>query len=239
MTRLENGNRSGIADPLHFGRREFFFGGALLAAAGSAFALIPHRRENLLGSAKLEDLVPKSFAGWSFDPTTALILPPADQMRDQIYNQILARSYQHADGQTVMLLIAYNGSQDGTLQVHRPEVCYPASGFKLTRIEDRITPLSESVRIPSRYIVAETELRNEQLIYWTRLGNHFPRKWIDQKFAVMQENLGGVVPDGVLVRISVVTRGDQRPTLDQFAGALYRSVGPRMRTVLTGNPVHT
>lgn len=216
------------------GRREVILAGALLAAAGTAFAMTPHRRENYLGSEKLEALVPKAFAGWSFDTSSGLVLPPADQLRDQIYNQILARSYQHADGSQVMLLIAYNGSQDGTLQVHRPEVCYPASGFKLTQIEDRITPITSTIQIPSRYIVAETELRYEQLIYWTRLGNHFPRKWAEQKWAVMQENLEGLIPDGVLVRISVVTQGDARPTLDRFAGDLYRSVGPRMRSVLVG-----
>lgn len=217
-----------------FGRREALVGGALLAAAGTAYALIPRREENYLGSAKLEALVPNAFAGWAFDTRTALILPPADQLRDQIYNQILARSYRHADGNEVMLLIAYNGLQDGTLQIHRPEVCYPAGGFKLTRIEDRITLVTDTIKIPSRYIIAETGLRYEQIIYWTRLGKFFPREWAEQKWAVMQENLQGFIPDGVLVRISLLTQGDARSTLDRFAGDLYRSVGPRMRSVLVG-----
>jgi len=169
-----------------------------------------------------------------FDNSSGLVLPPADQMQDQLYAQILTRSYTHEDGSAVMLLIAYNGSQDGTLQVHRPEVCYPASGFRLTRIDDRVTPVARNIDIPSRYIVAETELRSEQLIYWTRLGNQFPRKWSEQKLAVVEENLEGIIPDGVLVRMSTLAQGDGRPMLDRFAEALYRSVGPRMQNVLVG-----
>lgn len=216
-------------------RRELLIGGALLAAAGTAFAFKPRRREVLLGTAKLEALIPNTFNGWAFEASTGLVLPPADQLRDQIYNQILTRSYQHADGSMVMLLIAYNGSQDGTLQVHRPEVCYPASGFKLTKIDDRITPITDKIRIPSRFIVAETDTRNEQLIYWTRLGDRFPRQWSEQKLAVIEENLEGTIPDGVLVRMSSLAQGDARPILDRFAADLYRAVGPRMRSVLVGN----
>lgn len=221
-------------DAVRFGRREMMLGAALFAAAGTAFALRPHKSGNYLGKGKLETLVPAAFAGWSFDAGTGLVMPPADQLRDQLYNQILARAYHHADGSAVMLLIAYNGSQDGTLQVHRPEVCYPASGFTLTHIEDRMTRVTPAIQIPSRYIVAETELRHEQLIYWTRLGRHFPRAWAEQKVAVMEENLDGFIPDGVLVRVSVLTQGDARPLLERFVRDLYQSVGPRMRLVLTG-----
>lgn len=220
--------------PLAIGRRELLLGAGLLAAAGTAFVRKPRIAEVLLGSAKLEALVPRRFMGWVFDSSSGLVLPPADQLRDQLYAQVLTRSYTHADGSAVMLLMAYNGSQDGTLQVHRPEVCYPASGFKLTRIDDRVTPVSAGIDIPSRYIVAETELRTEQLIYWTRLGDRFPRKWAEQKLAVVEENLNGIIPDGILVRMSTVAAGDQRAMLDRFAADLFRSVGARMRTVLVG-----
>lgn len=216
------------------GRREMLIGGALLAAAGSAFALKPRRQQNLIGTATLDTLVPAAFRGWKFETSSGLVLPPADQLRNELYSQILTRTYQHEDGNGVMLLIAYNGSQDGTLQVHRPEVCYPASGFKLTRIDDRLTPVTDTIRIPSRYIVAETELRSEQMIYWTRLGSRFPRSWSEQKVAVIEENLEGLIPDGVLVRISMLGQSDVRPALDRFAADLYASVGPRMRGVLVG-----
>ena len=35
-----------------------------------------------------------------------------------------------------MLSMAYGDDQRGGLQAHRPEVCYPAQGFKLGKVED-------------------------------------------------------------------------------------------------------
>ena len=138
-----------------------------------------------------------------------------------------------------MLLIAYSGAQDGTIQIHRPEVCYPASGFRLTRNEPHQIPLAGpsiigAGAIPAREIIAETESRREQLVYWTRLGDHFPTRWIEQRLAVTAENFAGIVPDGVLVRISSVGDGNQFAVLDDFARALVAGVGPRMRQVLLG-----
>jgi EpsI family protein len=133
-----------------------------------------------------------------------------------------------------MLLVAYGGSQGGVIQVHRPEVCYPAGGYRLTRIEPHMTALAPSVDVPTRFIKAESDVRTEQIVYWTRLGSHFPRTWAEQRVAVLEENLVGNIPDGVLVRLSTLATGPVEGLLDGFARSLYRSVGPRMREVLVG-----
>ena len=215
-------------------RREMLAGATLLAAAGAAYAFTPRTVLRTLGNGKLDALVPHAFGGWAFQANSGLVLPPADQLRDRIYSELLTRGYRHSDGGMMMLLIAYAGSQDGTIQVHRPEVCYPASGFRLTDIEDRDVKLAPGVDVPSRYIVAETELRTEQMIYWTRLGHLFPRKWSAQKLAVIEENLKGIIPDGVLVRISTLGEKDARTTLDGFASAMFGAVGAQMKSVLVG-----
>ena len=216
-------------------RRQTLIGGAFLAAATAGLALKPRRTENQLGTAKLEDLVPKQFAGWQFNTASGLVLPPADQLRDKIYSQLLTRVYVREGAAPVMLLIAYSGAQDGTLQVHRPEVCYPASGYRLTNVEAHTTMLAPGIAVPTREILAETDVRREQLIYWTRLGSHFPRTWSEQRTAVIAENFAGVIPDGVLVRMSSAGNGSLTPLLDTFARDLYRAVGPRMRQVLLGS----
>lgn len=215
-------------------RRQTLIGGAFLAATITSLALIPRRAENLLGTAKLDDLVPRQIGGWRFNTASGLVLPPADQLRDKIYSQLLTRSYVREGQAPVMLLIAYSGAQDGTIQIHRPEICYPASGYRLTRVEPHTVPLAPGLTVPSRAIVAETDVRREQLIYWTRLGSHFPTRWSAQRMAVAAENFAGVIPDGVLVRVSSTGNGDQIPLLDGFARDLFRAVGPRMRQVLLG-----
>ena len=215
------------------GRRETLIGGAFLAAAAAGFALKPRQTENLLGAAKLDDLVPKAIGPWQFNTASGLVLPPADQLRDALYSQLLTRTYVSGNA-AAMLLIAYSGAQDGTVQVHRPEVCYPASGYRLTQQAPHAVSLAPGVTVPARAITAETEVRREQLIYWTRLGRHFPTRWIEQREAVTAENFAGMIPDGVLVRISSTGPGDQLPLLDGFARALFGVVGPRMRQVLLG-----
>lgn len=215
-------------------RRETMIGGAFLVAAAAGIALKPRQAENLLGAGKLDDMVPQRVGAWRFNTVSGLVLPPADQLRDSIYSQLLTRTYVREGASPVMLLIAYSGAQDGTIQIHRPEVCYPASGFTLTRNDPHQVVLASGAAVPARDIVAVTESRREQLVYWTRLGSHFPTRWIEQRLAVTAENFAGIVPDGVLVRISSTGDGDQFAALDNFARALVASVGPRMRQVLLG-----
>lgn len=220
--------------PANLSRRQTLIGSGFLLAAATSLVLKPRRTENLLGNAKLDDLVPKQIGGWQFNTASGLVLPPSDQLRDKIYSQLLTRVYVRDGQPPVMLLIAYSGSQDGTLQVHRPEVCYPASGYRLTRVEPHTLPLAPGITLPTREIVAETDVRREQLVYWTRQGSHFPTTWGEQRRAVIAENFAGIIPDGVLVRLSSAGNGVLTPLLDAFARDLYQAVGPRMRQVLLG-----
>ncbi|NJC33706.1 EpsI family protein [Sphingomonas jejuensis] len=182
-------------------RRNMLIGGAMLGAVGIGYARQPTVSEPLLGRRKLDDVVPKTLGPWKFETASGLVLPPPDQMRDEIYSDLLTRVYYAPNGDGVMLLVAYSGSQDGVIQVHRPEVCYPASGYTLTRTEERALDVGPR-KIPTRFIVAEGGGRLEQLIYWTRLGPSFPTTWLQQRIDVIEENLKGLIPDGVLVRIS-------------------------------------
>lgn len=215
-------------------RRDLLIGGALLGAAGLSYALKPRRSALLLGSAKLDDLVPKQFDRWRFETTSGLVLPPSDQLSDRIYSELLTRIYDGPGGAQVMMLIAYSRAQDGVIQIHRPEVCYPASGYRLALNERHDVALTSRLKVPTRYIIAESEVRREQLLYWSRLGDRFAGNWYEQRVAVIEENMIGLIPDGVLVRFSSVTAGDARPMLDEFAAALFAAVPQRMRNVLVG-----
>ncbi|WP_363181822.1 exosortase-associated protein EpsI, V-type [Sphingomonas quercus] len=216
-------------------RREMLVGGALMLAAAAAFLRTPRPTPDPLGKTQLDDIMPARIGAWTYQTDSGLILPPADQLRDKIYSHLLTRIYQREDGASVMLLIAYSGRQDGTLQVHRPEVCYPASGYRLVSSEPHALPLPNSGTLPARYVVTEGQVRNEELVYWTRIGPHFPTTWGQEHLAVVQENMAGRIPDGLLVRISTGVNGDTRPILDGFADDLIKAAGPRLRHLLIGN----
>jgi EpsI family protein len=215
-------------------RRQFLLGASCLTAATIAFVRKPRRDDAFMGAAKLEDLVPTHFAGWDFVTVSGLVLPPQDQLMSKLYHQLLTRVYNRGDGQTIMLLIAYGGSQDGVVQVHRPEICYPASGYILTAVQDHVAKLAPHVLIPSRFIVADSPARKEQMIYWTRLGADFPRRWSEQRLSVFEQNMAGIIPDGVLVRISTDNPDASPAILDEFAADLYRSSNDLLRRLLAG-----
>jgi len=215
-------------------RRGMIIGGAFLLAAATAFARKPRHHVDWLGTTRIEALVPDHFGNWSYATASGLIMPPQDQLRDQLYTQILTRTYTSPDGAEMMLLIACNGSQDGVVEVHRPEVCYPAGGFKLLEVADHQTVLAPGVTVPSRYIDAESPLRRERMIYWTRIGNGFPRKWSEQRWSVFTQNLAGEIPDGLLIRISSIRPDASAATLDSFARELYGALGRKMQRALVG-----
>ncbi len=216
-------------------RRELLIGGALLGSAAVAHTLVPRERTDLLGSAKLESLIPKQVAEWSFYSKAGLVVPPADQLSDQLYANLLTRVYVSENRLPIMLLIAQSPTQDGVLQVHRPEVCYPYSGYTLSGRKEYMISTPGRKDLRARFFTATKEDRIEQLLYWTRIGEKFPGSWIQQRIAVGEANLSGKIPDAVLVRISTISpEAAVVADLDAFTKALIESMEPSHRKVLIG-----
>jgi EpsI family protein len=225
------------SDP-KFNRRNMLLGGALLATAGLAYARTPRTHYDLLGKGKLEEIIPKRIGPYEFQTASGLVLPPEDQMRDQLYAQILTRVYASNDHPPVMLLIAQGRGQDGTIQIHRPEVCYPAGGYWLSDVEVNRMALPGGSPLPTRRFTAVGPDRTEQLLYWTRIGRLLPTSWLDQRMAVFEENMRGYIPDAVLVRISVIgaDRLSASRNLEEFGRMLIGAVAPATRRFLIGAP---
>jgi EpsI family protein len=120
-----------------------------------------------------------------------------------------------------MLLIAFGGGQTGLLEIHRPEACYPAQGYTLSNRQELDLPLGRA-RVPAVSCSATSDVRTEQLLFWTRIGAAFPRSWAESQIATVASNLKGFLPDGVLVRISTISHDVQgsRVRLERFASAL-------------------
>ena len=136
----------------------------------------------------------------------------------------------------MMLSMAYDSSQGGMLQVHRPEVCYPASGFRLTRTELHPIVRAGAPTIPARSFTASSDTRVEQVLYWTRIADMLPTGWTVQRIDIMRSNLAGMIPDGLLVRFStaLVEPEPAFAALERFARELLVAVGPAGRRQLLG-----
>jgi EpsI family protein len=220
-----------------FNRRTMIAGGALIATSLLADVRRPDVPLRMMPkSAKLDDLIPKQIGNWTYEGTNGLVLPPPDQLGSRLYNGLLTRFYSSTDTLPVMLLIAYSGSQDGVLQVHRPEVCYPAAGYDLTDSHFELIDAGKGLIVPGHFLAARSNSRHEEMLYWTRIGNTFPTRWWQQHVAVAEENVKGRVPDGVLVRISTAASSnrDAIKVLRYFMHQLLPVLSPLARRVLFG-----
>jgi len=213
-------------------RRKFLLGLLFCSAAGIAAWRQPRTKIDYLGTAKLEDLVPKKIGRWNFATASGLVVPPDDPFTKSLYSQVLTRVYSDDRSPPVMLLLAQNGGQTGFLQVHRPEVCYTAGGFQISPLTPHPIQVG-SISVPANRMDATAGGPTEHVIYWTRIGKRTPATWRQQKVAVAEQNLEGIIPDAILVRISTVDDDADAALarIDDFVRALLLSIPPSRRSV--------
>lgn len=180
-----------------------------LAAAGLAWQLTPTQRmATLHGDFQLEQAVPKRFGDWQLDTAAVagVVNPQQEAQLKQLYSQILTRSYVNSRGQRIMLSIAYGNDQRDSMQMHYPEVCYPAQGFQLKSSQPVQLQLA-GTSIPARRLeTVYANQRYEPVTYWTVIGETAVRGGVDKKLAEMRYGFKGLIPDGLLFRVSSIDR---------------------------------
>ncbi len=220
------------------GRREFIVGALLVGAAGITFARLPRTAVIGLRQGDMDSAVPRTMGAWRMiPPPENMILPPEDErMAAALYDDQLMRTYENDRAQQVMLLVAYARSQSSMLMVHRPESCYPGSGFTITSNEPVAIPVASGLSINGRFLTAEMEGRIEQVLYWTRFGDDLPTDWDAQRQSIAVQGLKGLIPDGALVRMSIISpdAAGSLKLLQGFAAGMIRSAGPEGRGLLVG-----
>jgi len=220
-------------------RISLLVGMSMLLTAFATRALTPATR--LAAARERFDLagsIPTDFAGWSVDTSLAPVAPNPDSQAalDRIYDQTLARTYVDANGQRVMLSIAYGGDQSKALQLHLPEVCYVAQGFQIVQKGEGVMA-SGFGQLPVKRLVARADLRNEPITYWLTVGDQATRSGFAQKIQLLAYGLSGKIPDGMLVRVSSIdtdTRAAYR-VQDAFSAAMLAALSPQLRIRLLGN----
>ena len=129
------------AAPSLLSRRQALIGLALAASSGIAFARQPRSQAAVIPTKKFETWVPQRVDAWTVAGTSGVVLPPPDALRDRLYDNLVTRVYESPVSPPVMLLLAYNNLQDGVVQVHRPEVCYPVGGYELSETQEVSLPV--------------------------------------------------------------------------------------------------
>jgi EpsI family protein len=219
-------------------RRELLLGGACVATALGATALKPRRLVPLLKSGSMAEIVPATFGAWrSEDVGDPLAINGPGTLSAKLYNQLVTRIYTNDQTSAqVMMLLAYGGQQTDELQLHRPEVCYPAFGFTLVRNEPMTLPVAAGVDLPARRLIANGEDRQESVVYWSRMGEFFPDSSGEQREDRLRIAMQGIIPDGLLSRFSTVVADptDAWREIEAFVPALVAAIAPNYRKVLIG-----
>jgi EpsI family protein len=219
-------------------RRDFLLGAAAVAAAAGAYGLKPRKRKLLLEKAKMAAVVPITVGAWSAEAAPNLITPDTTgKLAAMLYSELVERVYTNAEtGREVMMLIAYGDTQSDLLQLHRPESCYPAVGYSLALSAPTQVLLGEGAALPGRKVIAKKGDRQENIIYWTRLGEYLPSSARDQKVDRLRAAMSGIIPDGALFRFSEVGDDAQRSFdgIDAFIKDLIQAIAPGQRRALLG-----
>jgi EpsI family protein len=212
-----------------------------LAMAGTTAltaALTPKQKiADAQANFSLDTMIPTRFAGWAVDASVVPLTPEPSQkeMIAALYDQTLSRTYVNAQGQRVMLSIAYGGDQSKQLQLHLPEVCYVAQGFDM--VQDHKAELATHYgSVPVKRLVARQNARNEPITYWVTVGDKAVMSGLGQKYQRFLYGLTGKIPDGMLVRVSTIEADEHSAyrVQDRFVNQMLDAMSPHDRTKLLG-----
>jgi EpsI family protein len=186
----------------------------------------------------LDTLFPKAFGRWVEDTRmpVQLVSPDTQAMINKIYNQTLSRTYVNAQGERIMLSVAYGGDQSDATRAHRPEVCYPAQGFQIMASRDNKIDLGgHTLRV--RQLESRLGGRVEPISYWITVGDHITVSGTEQKLAQLSYSTRGVVPDGMLVRVSSIDANAAKAYAlhEAFVADLARAIQPSLQAQVVGS----
>ena len=186
---------------------------------------------------QLEALVPAQFGGWHVDTRVVPIAPTPDEQQnlDKLYGQIVSRAYVNERGERMMLVVAYGGDQSDSLKAHRQEVCYAAQGFTVRDLHSDVLKVQGS-SVPLVRMHAQKDSRSEPVSYWFTMGDHVVIGRLDRLMAQIGYGLAGKIPDGLLVRVSSLSRDvpASYAAQDDFIRALLSTLAPTERQRLAG-----
>lgn len=134
-----------------------------------------------------------------------------------------------------MLSIAYGSDQSYSMQVHRPEMCYPAQGFEIKHLSRGSFHFGET-ELPVIRMVASLGARIEPITYWVMMGEAAVRGNWEQHLARLKYGLTGKIPYGLVIRVSTISADEAQSYQieEDFVRVMLEAMTPQSRRILTG-----
>lgn len=194
---------------------------------------------DVIGEPHYSTLIPQQFGEWQAMPNggKTMVNPVQEESLMRLYSETFARSYVNTrTKRIIMLSIAYGRDQANDTQLHTPEACYPSQGF---RVENRTEHTVASKFGPLESVQLMTTMgarRTEPLTFFVRVGDEVARGSRDRNLARIRMAIKGYRVDGMLFRVSEVTkRAGAYELQDQFINDLLSALSPEGRRRIIGN----
>lgn len=211
----------------------------MVVASAMALGMAPTRKfSEIRGAQPLQTLVPSHFGGWTVDPgaMSGVVNPESETLSNRIYTDVLSRVYMDDKGNRIMLSIAYGADQRGDLQLHDPEVCYPAQGFNILWKKQEVVRIGGQDMRVRRMSTLQGMSRHEYVSYWILVGDRLISTGTQRRLAELSYGVRGVVADGILFRVSSIGADPQQgfDLQDRFSSALAGALDPQSKVRLFG-----
>jgi EpsI family protein len=222
--------------------------GAMLVISGATYLLTPVSLTSRDPSF-LQHTIPHQFARWRQEADrfvqVDVRVPTPDGGTDdprRAYDEVLMRTYRRDDGAVVMLALAYGRLQRQEIKIHRPDLCYYGQGFYVRQLTGTRMALTSDVHVNVQKMLARKPRRIELVSYWIRIGDEIPRNAWQTRWFIFKDGIRGVIPDGMLVRVSsLITADDQQDAASEaqqdFLASLYQSLPAADRRLIAGRDV--
>ncbi len=221
-------------------RRAAIAAALMAGAAVAGQAMVPTKKMAASrANFRLDTLVPTTFADWKVDTTVAgaIVNPQTEEILNRLYSQLLDRTYVNGKGQHIMVSVAYGEDQsDNSVQMHYPEVCYPAQGFQLREMHKDVIALPQGPLRVKRLDTMFGHARPEPVTYWTIVGDRQSLGSWDKKRSEIIHAFHGEIIDGLLFRISSIDPDKTAAygAQDAFVRELAKALTPDARRQLLG-----
>jgi EpsI family protein len=210
---------------------------AMIAGSAIAAAWKPTITQTGPDDFKLAQQFPEQFGDWRVDATPQVVIvnPEMQKAIDLLYDQTLDRVYVGRNGERIMLSVAYGHDQSEAKALHKPEGCYPAQGFQVRSLERGAVPVGAS-SVPVVRMETDKGPRYEPLTYWMVVAGKGVNGPVGQKIQQVGAMFRGQLPDGMLVRVSTITRDSQAgfAVQDRFIRELYAALSAAQRSAVFG-----
>jgi EpsI family protein len=169
------------------------------------------------------EVIPYHFGEWK----------GSDRQFDPVYGQdpsdtMLLRAYEGGDGKSVVVYAGYYKDLAAVMELHNPEVCYPAQGWSIQTIGESEETVQQGIRIRAREMIVNSSSGHRAVMWWYNAGTRpFENRLRHLYISLALASFRGRT-DGSLVRLETPFQGKDeaaaRTRLEKFRTALLPSL---------------